>query len=123
MADHNDLGNLAEQMAVDYLIKIGCKILTRNFRFHKAEIDIIALYKNEILIVEVKARSTDVFLEPQEAVTKRKIQLIVMAANEYMKAGNRTEDVRFDIISVLPDSSGKLQINHLENAFEAFDAN
>lgn len=123
MADHNDLGNLAEQMAVDYLIKTGCKILTRNFRYQKAEIDIIALYKKEILIVEVKARSTDVFLEPHEAVTKRKIQLIVMAANEYMKAGNRTEEVRFDIISVLPDSSGKLKITHLENAFEAFDAN
>lgn len=123
MADHNDFGNLAEEMAVDFLTKMGCIILKRNFRYQKAEIDIIALYKKEILIVEVKARSTDVFLEPQEAVTKRKIQLIVMAANQYMNAGNRTEDVRFDIISVLPDSSGKLQINHLENAFEAFDAN
>ena len=123
MADHNDFGNLAEEMAVDFLIKMGCTILKRNFRYQKAEIDIIALFKKEILIVEVKARSSDVFLEPQEAVTKRKIQLIVMAANQYMNAGNRTEDVRFDIISVLPDSSGKLKINHLENAFEAFDAN
>ncbi len=123
MADHNDLGNLAEDMAVDFLMKIGCTILTRNYRFQKAEIDIIALFKNEIIIVEVKARSTDVFLEPHEAVTKRKIQLIVMAANEYMKAGNRTEEVRFDIISVLPDAAGKLQITHFENAFEAFDAN
>ena len=123
MADHNDLGTLAENMAADFLTKNGYKILKRNFRFQKAEIDIIALFKNEIIIVEVKARSTDVFLEPQEAVTKRKIQLIVMAANQYMNAGNRTEDVRFDIISVLPDSSGKLQISHLENAFEAIDAN
>lgn len=123
MAEHNDLGNLAEEMAVDFLMKTGYTILTRNYRFQKAEIDIIALFKNEIIIVEVKARSTDVFLEPQEAVTKRKIQLIVMAANEYMKAGERAEEVRFDIISVLPDSDGKLQITHLENAFEAFDAN
>ena len=123
MADHNDLGNLAEEMAAEFLIDLGYKILTRNYRFQKAEIDIIALFNKEIIIVEVKARSTDVFLEPQEAVTKRKIKLVVMAANEYMKAGNRTENVRFDIISVLPDDNGVLKITHLPDAFEAFDAN
>lgn len=123
MAEHNEFGNLAEEMAVDFLIKMGCIILKRNFRYQKAEIDIIALYQKQILIIEVKARSTDVFLEPQEAVTKKKIQLIVMAANQYMNAGNRTEDVRFDIISVLPNSSGKLEITHITDAFEAFDAN
>lgn len=123
MAEHNDLGNLAEEMAVDFLLKAGYKILCRNFRFQKAEIDIIALSGKEIIIVEVKARSTDVFLEPQEAVDKRKIKLVVMAANEYMRASDRTESVRFDIISVLPDKNGALQINHIIDAFEAFDAN
>ena len=123
MADHNDLGNLAEEMAAEFLKDLGYKILSRNYRFQKAEIDIIALFNKEIIIVEVKARSTDVFLEPQEAVTKRKIKLVVMAANEYMKAGNRTENVRFDIISVLPDDNGVLKITHLPDAFEAFDAN
>ena len=123
MADHNDLGNLAEEMAAEFLIDLGYKILTRNYRFQKAEIDIIALFNKEIIIVEVKARSSDVFLEPQEAVTKRKIKLVVMAANEFMRAGNRTENVRFDIISVLPDDNGVLKIKHLPDAFEAFDAN
>jgi putative endonuclease len=46
-----------------------------------------------------------------------------MAANEFMRAGNRTENVRFDIISVLPDDNGVLKIKHLPDAFEAFDAN
>ena len=123
MADHNDLGNLAEEMAAEFLIDLGYKILTRNYRFQKAEIDIIAVFNREIIIVEVKARSSDVFLEPQEAVTKRKIKLVVMAANEFMRAGNRTENVRFDIISVLPDDNGVLKIKHLVDAFEAFDAN
>jgi putative endonuclease len=123
MADHNDLGNLAEEMAAEFLIDLGYKILTRNYRFQKAEIDIIAVFNKEIIIVEVKARSSDVFLEPQEAVTKRKIKLVVMAANEFMRAGNRTENVRFDIISVLPDDNGVLKIKHLPDAFEAFDAN
>ena len=123
MADHNDLGNLAEEMAAEFLIDLGYKILTRNYRFQKAEIDIIAVFNKEIIIVEVKARSSDVFLEPQEAVTKRKIKLVVMAANEFMRAGNRTENVRFDIISVLPDQKGNLEIEHILDAFQAFDAN
>jgi putative endonuclease len=61
MADHNDLGNLAEEMAAEFLIDLGYKILTRNYRFQKAEIDIIAVFNKEIIIVEVKARSSDVF--------------------------------------------------------------
>ena len=121
MADHNDLGNLAEEMAAEFLIDLGYKILTRNYRFQKAEIDIIAVFNREIIIVEVKARSSDVFLEPQEAVTKRKIKLVVMAANEFMRAGNRTENVRFDIISVLKTNTNDLEIHHIEDAFQSHE--
>jgi len=123
MANHNDFGKLAEDLAVDYLKKNGYKILVRNFRFQKAEIDIIAEKDNFIIVAEVKARSTDVFILPQEAVTKTKIRLIVSAANHYLEEFNRNEEVRFDIISVLPDEKGNLVIEHIPDAFEAFDAN
>lgn len=123
MADHNDFGKKAEDLAVEFLLKNGYKILVRNFRFQKAEIDIIAEKDNLIIITEVKARSTDVFMLPQEAVTKSKIKLIVSAANHYMEEFNKNQEVRFDIISVLPDEKGKLNIEHIPDAFEAFDAN
>ncbi len=123
MADHNDFGKKAEDLAVDYLKKNGYKILVRNFRFQKAEIDIIAEKDNFIIVAEVKARSTDVFMLPQEAVTKTKIRLIVSAANHYLEEFNRNEEVRFDIISVLPDEKGNLVIEHIPDAFEAFDVN
>ena len=123
MADHNDFGNLAEQLAADFLEKAGYKILIKNFRYQKAEIDIIASFHNQIIIVEVKARGTDIFMEPQEAVTKTKIRSLVMAADFYMKDQNLDQEVRFDIIAVLPDERGKLKITHLEDAFQSFDAN
>ena len=123
MADHNDFGNLAEQLAADFLEKAGYKILIKNFRYQKAEIDIIASFHNQIIIVEVKARGTDIFMEPQEAVTKTKIRSLVTAADFYMKDQNLDQEVRFDIIAVLPDERGKLQITHLEDAFQSFDAN
>lgn len=123
MADHNDFGKIAEDMAADYLQKKGYKILVRNFRFQKAEIDIIAEKDNLIIVVEVKARSTDAFILPQEAVTKTKIRSIVLAANHYLEEFNRQNEVRFDIISVLPDENKNLTIDHIADAFQAFDAN
>ncbi|QQV02588.1 MULTISPECIES: YraN family protein [Chryseobacterium] len=123
MADHNELGKKAEDLAAEYLLKNGYKILVRNFRFQKSEIDIIAEKNHLIVVVEVKARSTDFFILPQEAVTKGKIKSIVLAANHFMEEFNKNQEVRFDIISVLPDKTGKLEIEHIEYAFEAFDAN
>ncbi len=123
MADHNELGKTAENLAVTYLQKNGYTILVRNFRFQKAEIDIIAEKNNLIIIVEVKARSTDAFMLPQEAVTKTKIKLLVSAANHFMEEFNKDQEVRFDIISVLPDAEKNLIIEHITDAFEAFDAN
>lgn len=123
MAHHNDFGKIAEDLAADYLEKNGYKILARNFRFKQNEIDIIAEKDDLIIIVEVKARSTDAFMLPQEAVTKGKIKSIVSAANHYMEEFNKDQEVRFDIISVLPDDNKNLIIDHIKDAFQAFDAN
>lgn len=123
MADHNELGKTAEDLAVTYLQKNGYTIVVRNFRFQKAEIDIIAEKDNLIVVVEVKARSTDVFMLPQEAVTKIKIKLLVSAANHFMEEFSKDQEVRFDIISVLADRKKNLTIEHITGAFEAFDAN
>ncbi|EJL75137.1 YraN family protein [Chryseobacterium populi] len=123
MATHNDFGKKAEDAAVEYLQKNGYRILVRNFRFQKAEIDIIAEKGSLIIITEVKARSTDAFILPHEAVTKSKIKLIVSAANHYLQQFNKNNEARFDIISVLPDPKGNLTIEHIIDAFEAFDAN
>ncbi|GAA5091659.1 YraN family protein [Chryseobacterium ginsengisoli] len=123
MADHNDFGKKAEDLAVEYLQKNGYKILVRNFRFQKSEIDIVAEKDNLIIVIEVKARSTDAFMLPQEAVTKTKIRLIVSATNHYLEEFNKNQEVRFDIISVLPDEKKNLIIEHITDAFEAFDAN
>ena len=123
MAEHNDLGNLAEELAATFLEKKGYKILVKNFRYQRGEIDIIAEFNNQIIIVEVKARGSDISMEPQEAVTKTKIKSLVMVADFFMKDRNLNQEVRFDIIAVLPDEKRKLQITHLEDAFQSFDAN
>lgn len=121
MADHNDFGKIAEDLAVDFLIKNQYKILARNFRYLKAEVDIIAEFENQIIIAEVKARNTDIFLEPQEAVNKKKIKLLVSAANYFIEENNINKEVRFDIISVLPNQKKTLEIHHIIDAFQRFE--
>ena len=121
MADHNDFGKMAEDLAVDFLVKAKYRILSRNFRYLKAEVDIIAEFENQIIIVEVKARHTDAFLEPQEAVNKKKIKLLISAANYYIEENNIDKEVRFDIITVLPNKQKTLEITHITDAFQSFE--
>lgn len=121
MADHNDFGKIAEDLAVDFLVRNQYKILARNFRYLKSEVDIIAEFDNQIIIVEVKARNTDAFLEPQEAVNKKKIRLLISAASYYLEENNIDKEVRFDIISVLPNKQKTLEIHHITDAFQSFE--
>ncbi|MGS0747965.1 YraN family protein [Halpernia sp. GG3] len=123
MADHNEFGKLAEDLAVKFLEDLKYKILVRNFRFMKAEIDIIAEFENEIIIIEVKARSTDAFMEPQEAINRKNMRLLISAANEFSENYKKDLNTRFDVITILPDDKKKLQITHIINAFESIDSN
>lgn len=121
MADHNEFGKIAEDLAVDFLVKANYKILARNFRYLKAEVDIIAEFENQIVVVEVKARHTDAFLEPQEAVNRKKIKLLVSAANFFVEDNNIDKEVRFDIISILPNQQKTLEITHIVDAFQSYE--
>ena len=75
MAQHNELGKKGEQLAIDYLVKKGYKILDKNWRYLKAEVDIIAKKDSMIVAVEVKTRSSDYFGDPQDFINKKKISL------------------------------------------------
>lgn len=119
MADHNELGKLGEQLATDYLIKKGYEIVVRNYVFQKAEIDIIAKHNNFMICVEVKARNSDFFGDPQEFVTPKKIKHLVKAMDEFITSNDIELETRFDIVAVLKNKSTE-QITHYENAFYHF---
>ena len=119
MAEHNDLGKLGEELAVEFLEKAGYAILETNWVFQKAEIDIIAQKGDTLAIVEVKTRSSLEFGSPEEFVKPKKIQLLVKAVNEYVLQNDLDVEVRFDIISVF-SNRGKFEIEHFEDAFFHF---
>lgn len=119
MGKHNEFGKEGEQIAVDFLQKNGYNIKYRNYRYLKAEIDIIAQKGNILAIVEVRSRSSDFIENIADTVTQKKIKLLVMAADHYVIEGNLDVEVRFDIITILKNKK-QFQLEHLESAFYHF---
>lgn len=119
MAEHNDLGKLGEELAVEYLQKNGYAILETNWTFQKAEIDIIAKKENILAIVEVKTRSSLDFGLPQDFVKPKKIQLLVKAVDAYIIEKDLDINVRFDIIAIHKEGKS-FAIEHLIDAFYHF---
>lgn len=119
MGKHNEFGKEGENLAVAYLIEKGYTIKYRNYRFLKAEIDIIAQKDDILAIVEVRARSNDQIVSIADTVTKKKIKLLVNGADNYVTERNLNIEVRFDIITILKNSK-IFKIEHLEGAFYHF---
>ena len=119
MAKHNILGAKGEQLAVDFLIDKGYDIIERNYRFDKAEVDIIASTSDMLVIVEVKTRATKGFGNPEDFVKPKQIQNLVKAADHYIQENELDLEVRFDIVAII-GSGENYDIEHLENAFYHF---
>lgn len=116
MAEHNELGEAGEKVALDFLKKKGYKILETNWRFGKDEIDIIVTDKEYLVIVEVKTRTTNYFGEPESFVNKAKQRFLIRAAQAYIIRHDIDLETRFDIISIII-SMNQHEIKHLEDAF------
>ncbi len=118
MAEHTELGKKGEKIAINYLIEKGYIILEKNYRYLKAEVDIIAKKNNVLAAVEVKTRSTDHFGNPQDFVNPKKIKLLLSAIDYYVNDKDLDVEVRFDIIAIIHQKTVK--INHLKDAFLHF---
>ena len=119
MAIHNELGKKGEELAIEYLIKQGYSVVEKNYRFLKAEVDIIAIKGNELIAVEVKTRSTAYFGNPQDFVNPKKIKLLVSAIDNYVNEHNLEVETRFDVIAILKEKD-TYAIEHIEDAFLYF---
>lgn len=119
MAEHNIIGELGEELAATYLLKNGYKILERNWRFQKAEVDLIVQKETILAVIEVKTRTSSDFGNPQDFVSPKKIKLLVNAINEYVISKDLDVSVRFDIIGILK-TDDKIKLEHIEDAYYIF---
>ncbi len=113
-------GQIGEELALKFLLKKGYKLIEKNFRCSLGEIDLIVSDSDKNLIfVEVRSKTDTLFGEPFETVGIKKQRRIYRLAEYYLNHKDIEEaPCRFDVISLLLDSSGKLQkLEHIEKAF------
>ena len=108
-------GQKGEELACNYLVKLGYNVVARNVNIAGGELDIIAIDGSYIVFVEVKTRATNKFGSAIEAVTPAKAKQIIKCARAYIaRKSLYGRDIRFDVIGVTGTD-----IEHVENAFWA----
>ena len=112
-----EIGNKGEDAAKEYLESQGYVILDRNWRCGHLELDIIALDGNFLAFVEVKTRKNNSILTPIESVNRNKQNMLINAANGYIRKNRRHEEARFDVVCITHHNGEISDIELIKNAF------
>jgi putative endonuclease len=116
MAESHDLGKMGEDLAAEYLKKAGFRILKRNWKFGRHEVDIIAENKDFLVFAEVKTRTEEILVPVGDIVNRDKQKSIILCADKYISWYNIGKESRFDVIMVIVSDGGH-KIDHIEDAF------
>lgn len=117
MAKDHQTGKRGEALAAGLLREKGYEILEQNWRFSRAEVDIIARQNLALIFLEVKTRRSQKFGHPAAFVTPKKRKFLADAAQEYMRMTGHDWAYRFDIISVIMEPNAPPLIEHFTDAF------
>lgn len=122
MTTTNDIGDRGENLAASFLDEAGYRVLDRNYRFERNEVDLVCRDPEddgEIVFVEVKTRTGRGFGPPEASVTEEKQASLIEVARAYLhEHGLVGTPARFDVIGILL-AGGEPQIEHYQNAFWA----
>ena len=88
-----------------------------NWRYGRAEVDVIANQEETIIFVEVKTRSSIDYVEPEDFVSSKKERQLEYASSAYIEMNNHEGEIRFDIIAIVFENRHLYKINHIEDAF------
>ena len=114
----HEIGKFGEDIAINYLEKLGYKIIERNFMAKQGEIDIIAMDKKELVFIEVKTRTNDIYGHPVEAVNFFKQKHWLNTVKYYLYINHmENEFVRFDVIEVYLNKNS-YRVNHIKQVFD-----
>jgi putative endonuclease len=112
------VGAYGERVAVSLLTGQGMVLLDRNWRCAAGELDIVLRDGAVVVFCEVKTRRTRRFGTPVEAVDPAKVRRLRRAAAQWLAASDEHPiDIRFDVVSVLPQRRGAARVDHLKDAF------
>ena len=99
--DRQERGRIGERVAIALLRRTGYEILEQNVRCGRVELDIVARDGITLVFVEVKARWSDGYGAPEEAITPSKRRNLLSAAGQYLRTRNLDDqDWRVDVLAL-----------------------
>ena len=116
MAEHLLTGAAGEQLACQWLVDHGFRVLHRNWRHGRDEIDIVARDGRFLVVVEVKTLKSDRWGDPEDAVDPRKRMNLMRAAAGLIEQTEEDLELRFDVIAITHKPLGP-EILHIPDAF------
>ncbi len=116
---HLKTGLWGENQAATFLEKKGYKIMSRRFRVTvRDEFDLIARLGEQLVFVEVKTRSTELYGRPVSSVDRNKRHFLSRAAVRYLRRLKQPVNFRFDVVEVVGEEGEREPvIRHIEAAF------
>lgn len=94
------IGNRAEQVAMEYLDRLGYTIIGRNWRRRDCEIDIVAQKGQAVFFVEVKFRSDDGSGSGLEFITAKKLRRMSYGASRWVQENHWNGEYQLAAIEV-----------------------
>jgi len=118
--DARTVGAAGEALAAGWLERAGLRIVARNYRCPRGEVDLIADDRGEIVFVEVRTRRAGALVGPEESVTRRKQQRLLRAAEHYLQATAAAERPwRVDLVAIEVGPGGRVaRVEHLRSVTE-----
>ncbi len=100
MQNNKITGDKGEELAAAHLESLGYTIIERNWRFRIWEVDIIASKGNMLHFFEIKTRKSLRFGNPEGSISRKKMQNLRNAAEEYQYLNPAWKYVQFDVLAI-----------------------
>lgn len=119
-ANHNKhlhKGQLAEQLACDYLLQQGLTLVERNYYCRMGEIDLIMQHQNSLVFIEVRYRKNNLFGGAAESITTKKQDKLQKTALHYIQQHKSRQNTRFDVVAITGQHPEQI-LEWIQNVFQ-----
>jgi putative endonuclease len=117
MAAHNEFGKAGEQMALQWLVERGFQLISKNWKFARYELDIVASREGVLHFIEVKSRHDDLFGKPEDWVSWKKGKHMLSAGAAFQEKRPEWTLIQYDILAILLTPDGKRDIFFIEDVY------
>lgn len=113
-APHLALGAWGEDVAARHLVAAGMVLLARNWRSPAGEVDLLLRDGHDLVLCEVKTRTSALGGAPHEAVDERRVARVRRAGLDWLREhAARPREVRVDLVAVLAPRRGPVTVDHV----------